>query len=180
MRYELAEQERAAIKADAHELLRLARKQNPDAPPATNQPDGQIGKTLSIPSRKKIPLPPSGKSVVLSCPSHPKRGALRTSRTLRWDAVDAGDGEDERLNARTAKSCGPGAPTLASSSREARFSGVKVARKPGHLGEREVSRKPLRRESRRCSGSPVVLPPCFLLHGAHECDRHPAFPAPSA
>jgi len=57
--------------------------------------------------------------------------------------------------------------------------GVKVARKPGHLGEHEVSRKPLRRESRRCSGSPVVLPPCFLLHGAHGCNRHPAFPAPS-
>jgi hypothetical protein len=55
-----------------------------------------------------------------------------------------------------------------------------VARKPGHLGEREVSRKPSRRESRRCSGSPVVLPPCFLLHGAHGCNRHPAFPAPSA
>jgi len=28
--------------------------------------------------------------------------------------------------------------------------------------------------------SPVVLPPCFLLHGTHGCDRHPAFPAPSA
>src|SRR6202000_2656675 len=26
---------------------------------------------------------------------------------------------------------------------------------------------------------PVVLPPCFLLHGTHGCDRHPAFPAPS-
>ena len=26
---------------------------------------------------------------------------------------------------------------------------------------------------------PVALPPCFLLHGAHGCNRHPAFPAPS-
>src|SRR5258708_29903694 len=26
---------------------------------------------------------------------------------------------------------------------------------------------------------PVVLPPCFLLHGTHGCNRHPAFPAPS-
>src|ERR1700744_4411065 len=47
----------------------------------------------------------------------------------------------------------------------------KVARKPGHLGEREVSRKPSRRESRRCSGSPVVRPPCFFCctgpTGAH-------------
>jgi hypothetical protein len=27
---------------------------------------------------------------------------------------------------------------------------------------------------------PVVLPPCFLLHGTHGCNRHPAFPAPSS
>jgi hypothetical protein len=97
---------------------------------------------------------------------------------MQWTRVTA---TDERLNARTAKSCGPVAPTLASSARGASFSGVKVARKPGHLGEREVSRKPLRRESRRRSGSPVVLPPVlFLLHGTRGCDRHPAFPAPSA
>jgi hypothetical protein len=32
---------------------------------------------------------------------------------LRWDAVDAGDGGDDRRRARTAKSCGPGAPMLA-------------------------------------------------------------------
>ena len=51
--------------------------------------------------------------------------------------------------------------------------------KPGHQGEHEISRKPSRRESRVCSGSPVALPPCFLLHGAHGCNRHPAFPAPS-
>ncbi|MHC2433014.1 hypothetical protein ACVMB0_000389 [Bradyrhizobium sp. USDA 4451] len=28
--------------------------------------------------------------------------------------------------------------------------------------------------------TPVVLPPAFLLRGTHGCDRHPAFPAPSA
>jgi hypothetical protein len=95
-------------------------------------------------------------------PSHPIRGALRTSRTLRWDAVDAMTASDERLTSRTAKSCGPGAPTLASSFWETSFSGVTVAKEPGHRGERGVSRKPLRRESRRCSGSPVVLPPCFF------------------
>jgi hypothetical protein len=103
-----------------------------------------------------------------TCARHERCGGMR------WTRITA---RDERLNLRTAKSCGPGAPMPASSSRV--VSGVKVARKPGHLGEREVSRKPLRRESRRCSGSPVVLPPCFLLHGVHGCDRHPAFPAPS-
>jgi hypothetical protein len=42
--------------------------------------------------------------------------------------------------ARTAKSCGPDAPTLASSSWEASFLGMMVARKPGHQGELEGNR----------------------------------------
>src|ERR1700737_4426108 len=54
-----------------------------------------------------------------------------------------------------------------------------VAKKPGHRGEREGSRKPSCRESRMFPVEPVVLPPCFLLHGTHGCNRHPAFPAPS-
>jgi hypothetical protein len=51
--------------------------------------DGQITKSLSIPLRKNIPLPSSGKSVIQIRPSRPTRGALRTSRSARWDAVDA-------------------------------------------------------------------------------------------
>ena len=47
---------------------------------------------------------------------------------------------------RTAKPCGPGAPTLASSLRGNLQ--ATVATKPGHRGERGISRKPLRRESR--------------------------------
>jgi hypothetical protein len=57
---------------------------------------------------------------------------------------------------RTAKSCGPDAPTLASSSREASFLGATVANKPGHRGEREISRKPLRRKRRVIPAEPVV------------------------
>jgi hypothetical protein len=41
---------------------------------------------------------------------------------------------------RTAKSCGPDAATLASSSREASFLGATVTNKPDHRGEREISR----------------------------------------
>jgi len=69
---------------------------------------------------------------------------------------------DERLSARTAKSCGPGAPMLAFKLPE-NVPEVKVARKPGHLGEREVSRKTTAQGKPVCSGSPVVLPPCFSI-----------------
>ena len=153
------------------------RKHNSWSSAATKQPDGQITKTLSTPSRKNFPLPSSGKSVIQICPSRPIRGALRTSRTLRWDAVDADAGGRRTPGTRgRAKSCGPGAPTLASSFREARFSGVTVAKEPGHRGEHEVSRKPLRRESRRCSGSPVVLPPCFFVARGPWVQSAPGFP----
>ena len=70
------------------------------------------------------------------------RGAARDRHER---AVGCGGREacekDERKAVRTAKPCGPDAPTLASSSGEASFSGATVARKPGHRGEREVSRK---------------------------------------
>src|SRR5579871_6237043 len=98
---------------------------------------------------------------------------------MRWTRMMAHDG---RLNARTAKSCGPDAPMLASSRpRCERIVPVKVARQPGHLGEHEVSRKTT------AQGKPALLrftcgptPVLSILHGAHGCDRHPAFPAPSA
>ena len=44
-----------------------------------------------------------------------KRGGSRSSRNARWDAVDAGGDADESADLRTAKSCGPDAPMLASS-----------------------------------------------------------------
>jgi hypothetical protein len=74
----------------------------------------------------------------------PTRGALR-DRHGRWgrDAVDAAvSGARMRAGrmilSRTAKSCGPDAPTLVSSLRS--DPQATVARKPGHRGEREVSR----------------------------------------
>src|SRR5260370_7219749 len=54
--------------------------------------------------------------------------------------------------------------------------------KAGHRGEREVSRKPLRREGRDVSASPVFIPLSILSkistpagHGYHPA---PAFPCP--
>src|SRR3569832_2924438 len=59
--------------------------------------------------------------------------------TKRWarDAVDAWAAQDGRGSRRTAKSCGPDAPTLASTRDDASHHAGMVARKPGHQGERE-------------------------------------------
>src|ERR1700761_593329 len=43
-----------------------------------------------------------------------------------------------------------------------KFAAAMVARKPGHQGEPEVSRKPSRRESRFDPVEPVVLPRAFF------------------
>ena len=53
--------------------------------------------------------------------------------------MDAVAPEDERCSPRTAKSCGPDAPTLASSFAES-FREAMVAREPGHQGEHEGNR----------------------------------------
>ena len=101
-------------------------------------------------------------------PSHPMRGAARDRHER---AVGCGGREacERRAQAvRTAKPCGPGAPTLASSSQEAKFSRAMVARKPGHQGERGVSCKPLRREGRIASAEPVCSCAFPFVHFAHE------------
>jgi adenylate/guanylate cyclase family protein len=82
------------------------------------RPDGQITSTLlahnlSTPSRKNIPLNPSGKSALRLRPSHPNEGRLAIVTDV---AVRCGgrEGHERRTwPARTAKSCGPGAPVLA-------------------------------------------------------------------
>jgi hypothetical protein len=87
------------------------------------RPDGQITSTLlahnlSTPSRKNIPLNPSGKSALRLRPSHPNEGRLAIVTDV---AVRCGgrEGHERRTwPARTAKSCGPGAPVLALSARE--------------------------------------------------------------
>jgi hypothetical protein len=69
---------------------------------------------------------------------------------------------------RTAKSCGPDAPTLASSSWEASFSGMTVARKPGHRGERVISRKTIAQGRPDASAEPVCSCAFLFAHFAHE------------
>ena len=62
--------------------------------------------------------------------------------------MDAGGAADERAALRTEKSCGPDAPTLASSLAEAisQGDGGKKARSPGRARYKLL--KPLRREGR--------------------------------
>jgi hypothetical protein len=89
---------------------------------------------------------------------------------------------------RTAKSCGPGAPMLASSLAEVHPAqpGLRWIVNPqgdggkqaGHRGERAVSRNPSRGESRSDPVEPVVHS-CVLCAHDRGCNRHPAFPAPS-
>src|ERR1700733_11604838 len=70
--------------------------------------------------------------------------------------MDAGGATDESAYLRTAKSCGPDAPTLASSSRESKLlggEGGNKARSPGRARRKPL--KPLRREG-GCPGEPVV------------------------
>ena len=93
--------------------------------------------------------------------------------------MDAGGAADESAYLRTAKSCGPDAPTLASSSREANFLRATVANKPGHRGEREISCL------NHCAGN-AGLPPlnlyarvrffCALLHTRPRVQRAPGVP----
>ena len=82
---------------------------------------------------------------------------------------------------RTAKSCGPGAPTLALNSPRAqtRFAddGGKKARFTEEITYKPL--KPLRREGRLIRFVPVVLPRAFFCTRTMGACGHPAFPAPS-
>src|SRR5437773_3104539 len=81
---------------------------------------------------------------------------------------------------RTAKSCGSDAPMLASSLREE--AQMTVSNKPGHRGEREVSRKTIARGmpgENRCDRGDYAR--VLFLLCTRGCGRvgRPAFPAPS-
>src|SRR5437764_4023747 len=119
----------------------------------------------------------SGKSPLELSPSRPREGRWPSSRTLggmRWTLWLS---QDERSLRRTAKPCGPDAPTLASSLAGSDCREATVARKPGHRGERGISRKPLRREGRSVSANLWRLRSCaFFLHARLWVRRAPGFP----
>src|SRR5712672_4198008 len=81
---------------------------------------------------------------------------------------------------RTAKSCGSDAPMLASSLREE--AQATVSNKPGHRGEREVSRKTIARGMPgllRCTCGDYARVLCLFRTRGCGCIGRPAFPAPS-
>jgi hypothetical protein len=145
------------------------------------------GKSLSLvdpassPFCKNILLRSSPKSLLKLAPSCPAEGRLAIVTNVGAGCGGRGCALDEWRLRRTAKSCGPDAPTLASSSREASFSGATVANKPGHRGEREGNRKTIARGMPDVSGVTVVTNACAFYHCTRGCGRaeRPAFPAPS-
>jgi len=83
--------------------------------------------------------------------------------------------------ARTAKSCGPDAPTLAFKSRRSVCAAM-VARKPGHQGEHDISRKTIAQGRPDCLRFTCMLVCAFPVHHCARdrgCSAHPVFPAPS-
>ena len=117
---------------------------------------------------------------VRAVPLSSQRGGSRSSRTL-------GAGCDGRVGVagratlmRTAKTRGPDPPTLGSSLRVT-SSQATVAIKPGHRGERAISRQTIVQGMPDCSGGPVVTNACAFYQRARGCGciERPAFPAPS-
>src|SRR5258708_27574233 len=81
---------------------------------------------------------------------------------------------------RTAKSCRSDAPMPVSSLREA--AQATVSNKPGHRGEREVSRKTIARGmpgNFRCDRGDYARVFVFFYTRGCGCIERPAFPAPS-
>ena len=139
---------------------------------------------MSSPSRKNISLSTSGKSLLELSPSTPKEGRFAIVTNAGLDAVDAAGVRcakacwTKRL-LRTAKSCGSDAPTLVSSRRS--NPSATVARKPGHRGEHDISRKTIAQGVPGVSGVPVyscALLPTTIAHEAAGASRTRHFPAP--
>jgi hypothetical protein len=142
--------------------------------------------SLSSPFRKNIPVRDLPKSLLYPSPSRPDKRGVRVVTNvgcgMRWTRQRQARliSRGRMMLMRTAKSCGPDAPTLASSLRD--FSQATVARKPGHRGERDISVKTIARGMPGVSGVTVVTTlVCsflFCMRGYGRIAR-PAFPAPS-
>jgi hypothetical protein len=130
---------------------------------------------LSSPFRKNISVFPKCKSSYMSSRPVPLEGRAHVTNAGR-DAVDAGGASDEGAESRTAKSCGPDAPTLASSLRDE--AQTTVTKKPDRRGEHDISRKTIARGMSGETGVTVVtmLVCFFTLHARLRARRAPGIP----
>ena len=112
-------------------------------------PSGCLANVLSSPLCKNISFRRLVETVLLIRHPVPIEGRFAIVTNAGRDAVDVSGAFDESVCLRTAKSCGPDAPTLASSWRVAmsaltgltrRDPLAMVTNKPGHQGEREGNR----------------------------------------
>jgi transposase len=152
-----------------------------------------VGQIISTSSRH--PTPPEGRIAIVTdagcgCGG---RGSVLRATGLQGGLRPVSDQQhaDERCCSRTAKSCGPDAPTLASSSRSCVGpTGLRqnlnplmtVAREPGHRGEHDISCKTIACGNAGRSGVLVVtrvLSTNTKCTRGRGCNGHPAFPTPS-
>ena len=120
-------------------------------------PDGLIFRNRVNPRHQKYFALPENKIRPMVCPvPSPQEGryAIVTSvgRGMRWTLWRARRARSRRM----AKACGPDLPMLGSSAAR-RVAARRWLSKPGHRGERAISRKPLRREGRFAPVTPVVI-----------------------
>jgi hypothetical protein len=81
-------------------------------------PDGQINGPIDLPVQplsEKYFASRFGRNSFIDSVIHPTEGRIAIVTDAGLDAMDADGATDERVILRTAKSCGPDAPTLASS-----------------------------------------------------------------
>src|SRR5262249_34131153 len=107
--------------------------------------------------------------------------AIVTQRGAGCDRTPASSGDLHRTkrSQRTAKSCGPGAATLASIL-SARAGTATVTIKAAHRGEHEASRQTIARGKPGCLGCTCSFyPVCESTRDVYGCIQRPAFPAAS-
>ena len=123
---------------------------------------------MSSPFCKNISVFPKPKSPLHKTYPVPHRGALAI--VINVGAGCGGRGGDARRAAhpRTAKSCGPDAPVLASSLAGHVSGKATVARKPFTEESTKETVKPLRREGRSVPAEPVCSCASSLPEFAHE------------
>ena len=110
----------------------------------TDLPDGQISSRFDYPvsspiCKKNFRFAITPNQIYIPGRLAPLEGRIAIVTDAVRDAVDASGAADESAGLRTAKSCGPDTPTLVS-SRWRQLRSMTVARKPGHRGERDISR----------------------------------------